>query len=334
MKMKNIAHKPVFQLTSFGSHWRRYQKRECANMLTRNSDDDVHQMMKHNTVNRRQDLRALYDSSNSHPEHVANTVRRFTHNGVINVKDHPDKFIHYYDYRFMAHNSDPAIMDILKKAWAYKQSINSTHWEFNWVVLSRNPCAVDLLEANPDRVDFVQLAMNPSPRAIALLTKLRRKYNWSSLSRNPYAMHLIEANLDKVDWRTLSSNPNAMHLIEANPDKVCWRFLSANPHPRAISMLERNVDKIDWKKLSANPSAIHLLKRHPDKVMYTIGSNPCAWYVMSNNVFMFKNAMKETCKPFAEELVAYVFRPERLLRLCDAYGMELVDYIELIEGER
>lgn len=329
--------RPVFELNDdVGKRWRLWQQREFAKMLMRNSDDDVHQMMKR----KRRSVKMIHNASNSHPEHVASTVRQFTRDGVIRV-DYPDPMIKYFVYRDMSHNSDPAIMSILKKAVEYKRSTNCTYGEFNWVVLSRNPGAVDLLEANPDNIDFVQLAMNPSPRAIALLTKLRRKYNWTALSRNPYAMKLIEANLDKVDWRTLSSNPNAIHLIEANMDKICWRFLSANPHPRAISLLERNLEQsprgsdnqIDWKRLSANPGAIHLLRTYPEKVKYTVGSNPCACYIICHNVFLNKHLAREKCKPFAEELVAYVFRPERLLRICATYGMELVDYIGLIEGE-
>ena len=73
---------------------------------------------------------------------------------------------------------------------------------FPW--LSENPGAFDLLEANPDKI------------------------NWSQLSRNQAAIHLLEKNPDRINWVYLSQNPNAMALIEANQDKINWYWLSSN----------------------------------------------------------------------------------------------------------
>jgi hypothetical protein len=35
-------------------------------------------------------------------------------------------------------------------------------------------------------------------------------------------------------------------------------------------------------------------------------------------------------KDFCEELVATVFHPQRIQRICDAYGIDMADYIELV----
>jgi hypothetical protein len=40
--------------------------------------------------------------------------------------------------------------------------------------------------------------------------------------------------------------------------------------------------------------------------------------------------MRANCKPFAEELVKYVFHPLRLQRLCDTYGLDLDEYFEMV----
>jgi len=64
--------------------------------------------------------------------------------------------------------------------------------------------------------------------------------------------------------------------------------------------------KVDWKQLSLNPNAIHWLARLNTK------------------------KMRENCKAFAEELAAYVFHPVRLMRLCEAYGLELEEYFECV----
>jgi len=66
------------------------------------------------------------------------------------------------------------------------------------------------------------------------------------------------------------------------------------------------MDKVDWRNLSSNPNATPLFAR------------------------LNTEKMRENCKPFAEELTAYVFHPVRLMRVCEAYGLELEEYFELV----
>jgi hypothetical protein len=40
------------------------------------------------------------------------------------------------------------------------------------------------------------------------------------------------------------------------------------------------------------------------------------------------NAMRSKCKPFAEELTAYVFHPVRMQNMSNLYGYELDEYME------
>ena len=41
------------------------------------------------------------------------------------------------------------------------------------------------------------------------------------------------------------------------------------------------------------------------------------------------NKMREKCKDFAEELAAYVFHPNRLLRFGNTYGIEFDEMLEI-----
>jgi hypothetical protein len=107
----------------------------------------------------------------------------------------------------------------------------------------------------------------------------------------------------KVNWANLSGNQNAIHLLEQHLDKVDWFWLSGNPN--AIHILEKNLDKVDWFELSRNPNAIHLLSK------------------------LDTNKMRENNKVFAEELVAHVLNPLRLNRICETYGVELDELVEL-----
>jgi hypothetical protein len=107
-----------------------------------------------------------------------------------------------------------------------------------------------------------------------------------------------------VDWSALSSNPNAMPLLELHPEKVNWMYLSANPN--AIPLLEQHLEKVNWDWLSSNPNAIPLF---------------CS---------LDYPKMFHSMKDFCEELVEVVFHPKRIQRICDAYDMDMADYIEWV----
>jgi hypothetical protein len=107
-----------------------------------------------------------------------------------------------------------------------------------------------------------------------------------------------------VNWKELSANPNAIHILERNLDKVNWKELSANPN--AIHILEKNLHMVDWRFLSTNPNAIHLFTK------------------------LDTNAMREKCKPFAEELAKAVFNPIRAQRMADLYDLDMDQYFELL----
>ena len=85
-------------------------------------------------------------------------------------------------------------------------------------------------------------------------------------------------------------------------NKINWTRLSLNPN--AIHILEQNLDKIDWYNLSLNPNAIHL-------------------FAPLNHT-----QMKENNKYFFEELVSYVFYPNRVLRFSKKYDIGENEYLE------
>ena len=87
-------------------------------------------------------------------------------------------------------------------------------------------------------------------------------------------------------------------------ERVSWMVLSLNKN--AIHMLEQNIEKINLFHLSENPNAISLLAP------------------------LNTEKMRENCKAFAEELASYVFHPIRLMRICQAHGLELEEYFECV----
>ena len=118
-------------------------------------------------------------------------------------------------------------------------------------LLSCNYNAVHILEQYIDDVDWDYLCLNESPKAMELILANPDKINWLSLSSNPAAVKILEDNPDKIDYWGLSWNYNAIHLIEKHPEKINWIGLSTNKN--AMHILEKNCDKIEWYQFSVNP---------------------------------------------------------------------------------
>jgi hypothetical protein len=107
--------------------------------------------------------------------------------------------------------------------------------------------------------------------------------------------------------------------------KQCWHLLSERPV--AVPLLEKYPEYIDWVRLSRNPAAIHLLERHPEKIDWNqLSTNPNALHLLFS--IDHKN-MKENNKTFRDELLSYVFEPERLIRLSEQYSVDFRVYLQM-----
>ena len=192
-------------------------------------------------------------------------------------------------------SGNPNAIDLLRKKIREEMKMKPEDYnnledneKIAWNNLSANPEAIALLEKNPDKIDWIYLSSNSSPKAIKLLKErveyenglttdaynlLTNKVRWSFLSNNPNAIKLLEANQGKIEWHALSNNPNAIKLLEANQDKIEWDILSGNTE--AIKLLEANQYKIEWATLSRNPKAMSLLEANQDKIVWEeLSMNP------------------------------------------------------------
>ena len=163
----------------------------------------------------------------------------------------------------------------------------------NWSHLSKNPSARELLELNPEKIDWLYLNDNHCEWAVRLLASNPDKIDWKLLSANPYAIDLLKENQDKIHWSKLCLNPRAGEILDftnadmiekhadwkslsanaelfyqfrdyfrdhndESPDQwkifLDWKGLSANTHPEALEYLEKNKSRIDWGILSQNPA--------------------------------------------------------------------------------
>jgi hypothetical protein len=133
--------------------------------------------------------------------------------------------------------------------------------------------------------------------------------------------------MNEINWKGLSLNPSAFPLLEKNMDKINWDSLSFNPNPNAIRLLEKNVDKVNWFWLSKNTGAISIIEKHMDKVNYvTLSMNSAAIHLLCKLDYNF---MKENMREMSEELAAVIFHPKRLLRICERFGIEFDELMDL-----
>jgi len=71
-------------------------------------------------------------------------------------------------------------------------------------MLSINKNAIELLKANPDKI------------------------NWKYLSRNENAIELLKENKHNIYWEYISDNENAIELLIDNQNKIDWDMFSLN----------------------------------------------------------------------------------------------------------
>jgi hypothetical protein len=230
----------------------------------------------------------------------------------------------------------------------------------NWHALSINPNALHLLRHNQEKIHWGTLCWNINPEAITLLdSRIKDKtvycpgIYWSALSHNPNALHLLEKYPDKIEWNYASMNPDILPLLEKNIHKIVWSYLCIDKitvdvlsflekhldklcpecwsrlsgEPVAIPLLEKYPEHIRWDRLSLNPGAIPLLEAHPDKIDWNqLSVNPAALHLLFR---MDHETMRQSNELFKEELIAYVFEPERLMRFSAQYNVDFRTYLQM-----
>jgi len=107
----------------------------------------------------------------------------------------------------ICNNTHPKAIQIIKDKIKYCEEDKDI---LNWRNLSANAGAMELLEGNPERIDWGFLSKNSHPRAISLLEKniLNPEINWSYLSANSGAIELLRSHPEKIDWEKIAFNPS------------------------------------------------------------------------------------------------------------------------------
>lgn len=247
-------------------------------------------------------------------------------NAVHLLEQNPTKIVWF----ILSRNPSPRVSQLLETH--YEQCKEKLYWED----LCRNPGAVPFLEQH---MDFIiadhKLSRNlyTNENASRLIEQLighiltsRGYVDWVVLCDNPNACHLLERyhpNFTEF-MRTsclarakLAMNPNAIHLLKPNlkqkPHNFEWWHFMKNPSPKAVPFLAHFIKQAEAYKIN----------------WFDLGSNPNLHQITQSMQFDF-NAMFNQCRPFAKELSAYVLHPVRVMKLCDAYEMDMEEYLDAI----
>lgn len=62
------------------------------------------------------------------------------------------------------------------------------------------------------RILGIRQAAQANPKAIDILNANKDKIDWDVLSGNPNAIYILEANQNKINWEILSANPSIFIL--------------------------------------------------------------------------------------------------------------------------
>lgn len=206
-------------------------------------------------------------------------------NAIDFLEENPDKIT----WSYLAENTDEKSIKLIKKHIEnFSDTFLSTDWNLFWRNLYKNPKMVNTIkEITGKTIDFEWIHLSQNFGAIELLEKNKENIYWYHLSRNPAAIKLIEENNDKINWFVLPQNPEAMDLIKNNLDKIIWNSLCINQNPEAIELIKNNLDKINsngWEFLSLNPAAISILENNPENIRwYLLSENPEAIHLLEAN---------------------------------------------------
>lgn len=180
-----------------------------------------------------------------------------------------------------------------------------------WNALSENNCieAVELLKANPDKINWEYLSLNSNDEAIKLLL----------------------ANPEKIVWENLITNENEkiIEIFRNNQDKIIWGSLAINGNDKIREVIATTMSNESKNKITRNGLTIF-------EYIDFIKSTDNSYYEDDENLYnMWRNCysnylykvdyekMRKNFEPMAEEIIKEAMHPKRVCKLIlSGYDLE------------
>jgi uncharacterized protein YlzI (FlbEa/FlbD family) len=130
----------------------------------------------------------------------------------------------------LSENTNLEAIELLKEKIEKESKMNERQLEklkdedkINWNQLCLNAGAIEIIKANPKKINWQYLSKNPNPEAIELLKNKVEEENKMT------GRKLINVFKERyIDWDVLSLNPAAIEILEENPKNILWKHLSEN----------------------------------------------------------------------------------------------------------
>ncbi len=220
----------------------------------------------------------------------------------------------------------------------YKKSLPSKYvlrdWvskeKLNWIALSRNPCAIEILMEKADyenslteeeynmledkkKISWMRLCYNEE--ATDILKKYPSKILWSYLSNNS-KQHVVDMIKERIEYEKI----NVPEYYDEN--RVWVNSFSDNKNPEIMELVKERIeyenglspyeydmlevaDVLDWCYLTENPSAIDILKANPGKIVLSLlcnNTNPLAIDLLRERAVVENNMSKKDYKKLGDKI--------------------------------
>jgi hypothetical protein len=195
------------------------------------------------------------------------------------------------DWNYLCHSNNFYILDFISK--------NTDKLDvYGWRIISEksNDNIVEQLLLNLEKIDWFYLSANNNDKIVALLFE----------------------NMDKIDMSQFSSNSNnrVVNYLLKNPDNIVWGYFCFNDNKKALDFIFNNLDKVKENyiyPLSQNKNCNIL--EYLDRITKEKGI-PLESYIDFSKDYIFEKRynydfLKRHISIFKEELIAYVWNPER-----------------------
>ena len=244
---------------------------------------------------------------------------------------------HTYFWERIATMKNPKAIELIKNNIEYVNKLNSFD-ENNeiWWGLSENPYAISLINEFPQYVNYASILGNPNKEIVDFLIKNFEKIDWGDLGDLTY---LIDLNYPDPPYyfgvhRWIFPEQNRMF---ESPNKRFSEYLVTNDlyqyegiivRRNLQNLYNRGVRHEKMEKFLFETNTIDYIRNNMDY----FGINNCIadWNDCMIRAIFYKldyENMSKNNADFSEELIAYVFNPDRVSRLSKIYNVDFIDII-------
>lgn len=197
----------------------------------------------------------------------------------------------------------------------------------NWIYLSTNSSAMELLLEHEDEICWDSFCANPADQALDLLELTPEKIDWHylAINTNTRAIQMLEKKkmLDPTFrlplWLSSNTNPAAMALLEKYPENIYIVNLCKNPTDAAMMLLQKQKHSIHLPTYlmsilrNRNPLALKLVEECCTNENGNITLNMLQAQQLLHNPHIFEYnypSIREDKKHLHNDLMAYLFHPK------------------------